>query len=376
MYRKTLLITSAIILSACGKVDVAEETVIPRVKLYTVGQADNDRSRRFSGSVVASEQSPLSFLVGGTVQEIHVSRGAVVRSGQLLARLDEAPLRTSLDAARAQLTTARAKLDESKATYERYVDLGASGAISQADLETATADYTTARSGLQAAQSDIERFERDLANASLTAPFDGTVAERSIEPFQQVMPGQSAFVLLTTEALEVDVLIPESMISEVDYGDVVDISFPAIEGVTTRGSVQTIGSRAESGNSFPVTVRLQSAGTAIRPGMSAGVTFRFSNEQDSRTVYLIPISAIAIEAGVNTGLRENPESRTAPVFLFDESSGTLEFRQVLIGDIRGNYLEVFDGLVEGDRIVSAGVPFLREGQIVEEWRPGQGLDNG
>jgi RND family efflux transporter MFP subunit len=372
---KTIIIL-ALFLCGCTDVEVTEEAAIPRVKLYTVGQADTDRTRRFSGSVVASEEAPLSFPLSGTVEDIRVSNGDVVRQGQLLARLDDAPMRIALDSAGAQLVSARASLGDARATYERFADLESKGAVSQADLETATTAYAAARSNVRSAQADIERLERDLANANLIAPFDGKVAERSIEPFQEVAPGQSAFVLLTTEALEVDVQIPESMIGEIEYGSVVDVTFPAIEDLVARGSIQTIGSRAESGNSFPVTVQLHDDTPGVRPGMTAGVTFRLSDQLEGRTVYLVPISAIAIEVGLSARQAGDADVRMAPVFVFDEATSRLQIRNIEFGDIRGNYLEVFGGLEEGDRIASAGVPFLREGQIVEEWRREQGLDSG
>jgi len=376
MYKSTIALGAALLLAACGSSEAPQEAAIPRVKLYTVGQADTDRTRHFSGSVVASEEAPLSFPLSGTVQEVRVSEGNIVREGQLLASLDDAPIQIALESARSQLVGARASLNEAKSTYERYTDLQTRGAVSRADLETATANYASARSNVSTAQSEIERLERDLGNSKLVAPFDGTVADRSIEPFEEVAPGQSAFVLQTTESLEVNVQIPENMIVDINYGDAVDVTFPAIDGSQAKGSVQTIGSRAESGNSFPVTVRLRDVTTGVRPGMTAGVTFRPTDPLGEETVYLIPISAVAIEVGLAAGSMVDPQDKSAPVFVFDEDDGTLQVRTVRIGDIRGNYLEVIDGLQEGDRIVSAGVPFLREGQTVEEWRPEQGLDNG
>lgn len=362
-------------LTACGGDEEVTEETVPRVKLYTVGAADSERSRRFSGSVAASEEAPLSFALSGTVEEIRVNVGDVVREGQLLARLDDEPMRIALDSARANLAVSRANLDEAKSTYDRFTRLSSSGAVSQADLETATAAYSSARSSVRGAQADIDRLERDLENASLVAPFDGTVAARSIEPFQEVTPGQAAFVLETTASLEASVQIPENMIGEVSIGDYVDVRFPALPDVTARGAVQTIGSRAESGNAFTVTVLLFGDNPGVRPGMTAGVTFNLS-DSDGELVYLIPVSAIAIDVGLARDASPTNTPTSAPVLVFNEESSLLELRIVEFGDLRGNDLEVVNGLSEGDKIVSAGVPFLREGQQVEEWRPAQGLNDG
>ncbi|MFB3106090.1 MAG: hypothetical protein ACE1ZA_14395 [Pseudomonadales bacterium] len=63
------------------------------------------------------------------------------------------------------------------------------------------------------------------------------------------------------------------------------------------------------------------------------------------------------------------------MFVVDDNN-RLRVKDVVVGDIRGNLLEVFEGLEAGDKIVSAGVAFLREGMTVELWTPAQGLTSG
>lgn len=91
----------------------------------------------------------------------------------------------------------------------------------------------------------------------------------------------------------------------------------------------------------------------------------------------MPISALAIDAGKLALASEGdlPQEQSAPVFKYSPESGTLSLIQVKVSDLRGNELEVYEGLESGDLIVIAGVPFLRDGMKVKPWQADVGLVN-
>ena len=365
-----------IILAACSDEPIPVEEVTPRVKYFVVGEQATGQSRRISGKIVAADTSPLSFSVSGTVEEVLVSRGDEVREGQLLARVDSAPLRHAVEQARAQLNIERAKLVEAKQTHEREVKIFKKGAGMQSAVDKAAAEHSTATGKLRSAQSELNSKERDLLKTRLIAPFSGIIASRSVEPFQEMSVGKEAFILQSSGAFEVEVLVPETLIRDVDYGQAVQSTFPTIAGITVSGVVNQIGSRAESGNAFPVTIQLSPTETELLPGMTASVTFNFDKYLDGRTAYMIPISAIAIEVGMLRRVRNQESTRNnVPIFIINNAN-QLQIRNVVVGDLRGNKLEVFEGLEAGEKIVSAGVPLLREGMTVELWSPEQGLNDG
>ena len=108
--------------------------------------------------------------------------------------------------------------------------------------------------------------------------------------------------------------------------------------------------------------------------MTARVTFSFTQYLDGRTAYLIPLSAIALDAGELAG--DSVDDLEVPVFIFDEASGQARMRSSRIGGLRENQLEVFEGLEPGDQVISAGVPFLHDGMEVRRWSPELGLGGG
>jgi RND family efflux transporter MFP subunit len=373
--RPALMLLALAFLVACGGEPPPSAVQVPRVKVYEVGEQTAGQLRRISGKLVSEDTSRLSFNVPGTVAEVLVVQGQVVQAGEVLARLDPEPKVIAVNQARARLTVARANKIEARQNYERLQELFERNYSSRADLEAAEANYSAASGNLAAAESELEQDERDLARTELVAPFTGSIASRSVDPFQEVSGGEEVFVLQSDQALKVEVLVPETLIRIVDYGQPVQVTLPSLQDELITGTVSEIASRAESGNAFPVSVQLATSGLDLRPGMTAGVTFNFESYSEGGPVYLIPLSALALEYGVVQGAQQNIEESTAPVFIVDDDN-RIQVRTVSIGDLRGDMLEVFRGLEAGERVVSAGVSFLREGMQVELWTQQQGLTRG
>jgi multidrug efflux pump subunit AcrA (membrane-fusion protein) len=110
----------------------------------------------------------------------------------------------------------------------------------------------------------------------------------------------------------------------------------------------------------------------LRAGMTASVTFNFNDYLEGRTAYMIPLSAIALDPGPSNDDTVTPVEgsyRTATVYVFDPATSQVNARKVQVGDLRGNSVEVFAGLQPGDKIVSAGIAFLRDQMTVELWEP-------
>jgi RND family efflux transporter MFP subunit len=367
--------TSATLLIACDREPPPTSTEVPRVKYFEVGEKTTGQLRRLSGKLVSEDTASLSFNVSGTVEKVLVVQGQDVARGQVLAGLDAEPKQIAVNQARAQVSVMRAQHLEAKRNYERIGDLFSRGYSTKAEREAAEAEYAQAGGNLAAAEGDLERSERDLARTELIAPFAGSIGSRSVEPFQQVAVGEEVFLLQSDQALKVEVLVPETLIRFVEYGQPVEIELPSLEGEVLRGKVNEIGSRAASGNAFPVSVQLFSTTPGLRVGMTAGVTFNCDNYLDGAPVYLIPISSLAIDYGtVNHPIDPDNEAYVA-VFLIGEDN-ILEVRKIIVNGLRGDMFEVFEGLEPGDKIVSAGVSFVRAGMKVELWSPEMGLKRG
>lgn len=353
-----------------GEIENTVDVPPPVVKLETVSERATGQVRSISGVVEASDQSALSFQVGGRVMEVNVSVGETVAAGQVLALLDRTNYQIALDSARSQLSSARAKLSEAKEDLDRKLALFEKGFVSEAAVENARAAYDAAAASVSVSMNDVERAQKDLERTVLSAPFAGTISSRAVDPFVVVNAGMTIFEIQSTENLEVRVLVPETLIREVDYGQPVSVTFPTLKGVVFGGVVSEIASHAEAGNAFAVKVTLVELGDAdVRTGMSAKVTFNFQSYLNGREAFLIPLTAISTQ-NADLGQQNDPGSggNEAPVFVYDPEKGAVFERFISLGDVRGNDIEVFSGLSEGEQIVTAGVAFLYDGMAVRPWQ--------
>jgi RND family efflux transporter MFP subunit len=366
-------------LAGCDEPAFEAQDIARSVKTIVVGERAAMRERQLAGVLEAERSSELSFAVSGTVAEVLVEEGMDVVADQVLARLDTRIFELALSGARASLVSARAELEEQQLNFERQRTLFAKDIVARAALDRAQAALTTARAKVSAAQSEVAAAQRDLDRTALNAPFDGRIAARLIEPFQEVAVGAPIFAFESAKGLDARILVPETMIRQIAYGDAVQLSFPTLPDARLGGTVVKIGSRMEAGNAFPISVRLQASGNPVagelRSGMTVRATFDLARGQ-LEPGYLIPLSAIALGEGAaarpvesrNAGDIE-PSPQPASVFVFDETAGVVRKVSVLAGDLRGNMVEVYEGLSPDDRVVVAGVAFLRDGMPARLWTP-------
>lgn len=321
-------------------------------------------TRTLSGVVQTADESELSFRVSGRITEVQVKRGDAVERGDVLAKLERKEYTLAVNAAKAKLQSARSELTKARQENTRQQNLLKDNFVSKAAAEKAAATYQDALGKVGVARTDLQTSEDNLERTILRAPFDGTIATREIEAFREVVAGETAFLLQGSEGLEVETLVPETMIRKIEHGGNASITFPTLEGVEVAATIAQIGARSESGNAFPVTLRLEPTEADIRPGMTAQarISLHSDNTQSAASV-LVPTSAMDLRFFDEIGKSEGK------VFVVDPQTSTLKLVTVTVKDVRGNELEVADGLNAGDRVVVAGVSFLNEGQEVKLWEP-------
>jgi RND family efflux transporter MFP subunit len=370
-----VLVAALLTLGGCAEAPPPATDAVRSVKTLVVDAEAVTQQRQIAGVLAASRVAALSFAVPGTVREVLVDQGMSVSAGQVLARLDSRNYDLALSAAQARLASARATLEERRMNFERQQTLFEKKLVARSAFDRATAELGTARAQVAAAESDVDRARRDIERTALVAPYAGTVAARDVEPFQEVAEGAVVFTLQGGAGILAEVLVPESLIRDVAYGDPVRVRFPTIPDAEAPGTVSEIGSRVEAGNAFPVRVRIDTGGLPqgadLRPGLSARVVFDLARDQ-KRNAVLIPLAAIAIGQGDPQAAAEEADAEVpqqAPVFVFDPDSSTVRKVTVLPGDIRGNLVEIYEGLEPGDRVVVAGVAFLRDGMPARLWTP-------
>ena len=185
-------LVSAALLSACQP-SAAPVADVPRpVKVEVAGGAGQAHADTFVATLRARQRTDLGFESSGRVVAMLVDVGDRVRAGQVLARLDESPARWRLDKATADRAAAAATLAERRTHLRQQEELARDGIISAPALQAAQASHQQAASQLGVAEAAVASARRDLAFTRITAPFDGEIVARQVQPFVDVAAGQRA----------------------------------------------------------------------------------------------------------------------------------------------------------------------------------------
>jgi len=354
----TGVVTSLVLLllaGGCGEQQAEPEKILRPVRYQQVFATGGTRVRTFSGVAQAAVESRLSFRVAGTVDSIYVKVGDGVRAGDLIAELDAKDYELQVQEAEASLEQARAAARQAAAEYDRVRQLYENRNASRSDLDAARAADESARARVTAIEKRLELAESQLEYTRLRSAVGGSIAEVAVDINENVKAGDKVAVLTSGSRLEVEVSMPGLLISQVREGDKVDVAFDAVPNQAFDGQVTEVGVAAMgSVTTFPVTILLSRAYTELRPGMSAEVSFTFQSGDD-RERFLVPPVAVG----------EDRQGRHA--FVVNRTGadrGIVERRQVIVGDLTSEGLEVFEGLFEGELLVTAGVSKLHDSMEV------------
>jgi RND family efflux transporter MFP subunit len=346
-------LVSLTLLAAC-KQETAETEAPPRpIKTFTVSEAAGTMARKFTGVTEAAETTALSFAVPGSILEVTAGVGTLVSQGDVIARLDPEPFHLEIAGARADVERASADLASKKGDLERNQVLYEKKWVSESAIEKYRASYEAAQSTLNYTQSRLALAERNLANAVLHAPYDGQVAARHVEAFEEIGAGQPVVEIQSTDGLAVTFAVPEVGLSDVALGQAVEVTFAALPGGTVTGRISEVEAAASAGNAYSVKASLTEPPATLHPGMTATITAR-ADTALSTPGYFVPLAAIAPGETEFAGI----------VYRYDAEAGVVRRVPIAAEGVRDNLVIVTEGIEPGDVIAAAGVSFLMDGQAV------------
>ena len=292
--RKTIMIIAAVVLTACGgqkgqnaptndstqtvKCDsVAMSTPTALTSLDSLAPAGTVRTM---GKLVAARFADLSFETALPIERVLVRNGQQVRRGQVLAVLDQYKLRNAIEQQQraieqAQLQIEQARLQMQDVIISQGYDPDKSSSIPSdvkhnADVKSghalAKAQLATARTALDAAQ-------HELRSGVLTAPFDGVVANLSIQAHQLAQPGQTVCRIIPTGEMEVEFRVMEADLSQYKTGTSVNVIPVADKNVHYDASVSEINPVVDQQGAVTLRARLSNA-TGLFDGMNVEIILK------------------------------------------------------------------------------------------------------
>ena len=335
----------------CSEAPVEEEAVARPVKIIEIGGVDSGVTRELPGTIRATQTADISFQVGGRLTSLLVTEGEDVIEGQELARLDARDYQADYDQADAAFRKAQSDLNRSQRIYEQDP-----GAISTSKIETD-------RKAVEVAEAALRKAEKAVQDTVLRAPFDGVIARRLVEEFQNLQPKEAVLLLQDLTSLEIEVSVPERDVAQserqrnpeettrqirprVQVSSLPDLEFPArlVEFSTSADpATRTFQARLE----FDAPEDQN-----ILPGMTARVVYDALSESGVR----LPSTSTFADA-----------SGAANVWVVDGASMLVSKRPVTLGLLSGDHVDVVSGLGPGDLVAVSGVSQLREGMQVRRY---------
>lgn len=351
-----LLILSLFILSACGEEE--EKPAPPKtVSWIEIGDTNQDVVREIAGILQPAETAQISFEVPGIVESVKVDLGQRFEEGDILAELDKNVYELTVKQREGELSEARARLVEARNDYNRKRDLVSSGTVSKSEFDSAKSTFEAAKAQVEVAKSQLGLAQEDLDDATLIAPYSGSISMRNIEPSQRVAAGTVAFEIQGNAALEVAVSVPETIIGQLTLKDTAHITFPAAgDAQNINGTITEIGTQAENANAFPVVLTLPQQFSFLKPGMTAEVVFALNNSNaDKQGFFRVP--ATAVHAGDQDGYYIYK-------IIGQDDGKILQKASVTLQEMREQDVFITGDIKSGDKIVRAGLPFLNDQQKV------------
>ncbi|MBT8077028.1 MAG: efflux RND transporter periplasmic adaptor subunit [Gammaproteobacteria bacterium] len=343
-------------ISGCSESSLPDEPRLRPVRYLTVTDDSIVRDRSLSGTLKSSLESRLSFKVAGTARSVPVQIGQRLQKGDLIAQLDAAEYALQVEQAQASLVQAEANERNAASTYERTKGLYANDNASRNDLDAARANAESAEAQVRAATKALEIARLNESYTRLYAETDCSIASIDVEVNENVAAGQQIAVVSCGDDFEVTLDVPESVISSIDEYTPVSITFGSIPGTLFTGEVTEIGVPAGSGSvAFPVVVAVNERHPSLRSGLAADVAFQIDSTSMDNGVVL-PLAAV-IEEPAGTFVFIAVAGETA-----DEA--VVRKRAVSLGELTQSGVEILDGLAPGDRVVTAGLSAIRDGQRV------------
>jgi len=291
------------------------------------------------GSLRSSQGVMLRPEVSGRVASLGFTDGQRVRRGQLLVQMDDTLQRAQLQQADAQASIARTNLERSR-------ELLAQSFVSQSAVDQNGA-------ALQVAEAQVALARAQLARLKVFAPFDGTAGLKLVNVGDYIKDGADIVNIEDLSSLTVQFSLPERTIDRLRTGQVVDLTLDALPDRKFKGRVLAVDSLVDTnGRALRVLARVENPGTLLKPGMFARPRVVFSVREGA---VVVPEEALVPQGGRQLifKLVNGPDGK--PV------SQRLEAK---IGTRLPGKVEILEGLVAGDTVVTAGHSRLLRGDAV------------
>jgi len=289
------------------------------------------------GSLAANESVELLSEIDGQVDNIQFKEGQNVSSGETLLTIDSKKLAASMAQAEANYNLAKANLTRSNSLVKQRT-------ISKQEYDKAKSDYAATKAAL-------ELTAQQLKDATITAPFSGTLGARHVSPGQYLRKGELVTTLVNNNPIKIEFQVPERYFSQLKDGLLVKLSVEAFPNDRFTGKIYFIAPEIDSSTrTVMVKALVPNPDNYLRAGMFANVTINLKEKTSALT---IPESAVMMNG------------KNSSVFIISEDSKAM-IKPVKLGLRMKGKVEVIEGLNTGEKVIIEGIQKLGPGVKVAD----------
>jgi membrane fusion protein (multidrug efflux system) len=323
-----------------------------RVQIAQVRTGQLDVQPRTTGLSRAFRRATVSAEVGGRVVERAAEPGDHVRTGTPLLVLDSRRPGLTRDEARAGLRSRETDLAEAERELKRGQDLARQHALSESEFDRLGSQRDRAIAAVALSRAHVARAEQDFADATVRAPFAGSVEQVNADVGDYIQPGTPVAVVIDLSRVRVQTGVTATEAARLHEKMPVTLVFDAGDGRARAGIIRSIGRLADARTgTYPVEIWLDNEDGAIRDGMMASIEFA---DDEGASVPLVPRAALA-------------RNRRGVVVYVVEGDGEIRravMREVQLGRSDQAHIEVLDGLQPGETVITDGQFAIENGAPV------------
>ena len=321
----------------------------PPVNAERVGRKDLNSYLILNGVVEPERTIEVHSRLSTYVKEILREEGDYVKENDILTLLDDTEIRIGYQQASIQLEQAKLSYEEANKTLERSQELMDKELISQQEYLTVETQLNQRKLDYDNRQEAFKNLQIQLNWTKIRALAEGYITERLIEVGDKVNANQQVYTIEDFSPLLVKVFVPSADSIKLTPGMIAEITTDILKGSMFKGTVKLINPRIDvQSGTVKVTIEAYDESLRMKPGMFVEVRIIVGQKEN---ILVIPRKAILYK-----------QNKT---FVFVLNRMQAEQREITIGLLEEDMVEIVDGLEEGELIVTVGIESLKDGQRVK-----------
>jgi RND family efflux transporter MFP subunit len=314
---------------------------IPLITTFAAKESEFIHYVELQGNVDTKKNLLIYPEYSGIMTNVFVIEGQKVTKGQTLAKIDDGGLSQ-------QVAQLQIQADLAKTTFERQKRLWDQNIGSEIQ-------YLQSKSSFESQQKAVNQLQQQVARTIVKAPFSGIIDDVITDQGSVVSPGQTAlFRIVNLDDMYIETDVPESYITSVSEGKIVQVDFPVL-GTTMDAKIRQASSFINPANrTFKVEVAISNKDKNIKPNLTAKLRI---NDYTNEKAILIPLSIISENA--------KGEQYVYTITNKKDSLATAKRTIITTGKTQGDDIEVLSGLNNDDEIIQEGARSVKDGQDVK-----------